>query len=326
MNHRNFHDFLTQRTRENGSRLVFQKKDGWSWKQVTWPDMLTEVESIACFLLNSGFAPGSRVVVSSPNTLECLFFELAVLMTGGTCVPAAGIGKAKEVLENSEESCFLLSGDPDGARSLATDHSLGGKIEKAFLTVDAKIPVEEETASYSSAVKFGFLARKKLKDEIASKGSSVKETAPAVIFGEADGEAKVFSQADVLDVLRVSRETLGPVSEEEQVFSYLPLCGSFSKFANMLTLQTAARGAVASCPEDFFSDVLEIMPTTLVLESGGLENVVEKLAGSGKSLKKALGGRARLVLTDSAPGEKTAKLLLAEGISALELKTLSAVS
>ena len=326
MSQRNFHDFLTRRARENGSRLVFQKKDGWSWKQITWPDMMTEVESIACFLLNSGFTAGSKVVVFSANTLECLFFELAVLMTGGTCVPVASPGEAKKVLEDSDGGCFFLSGDPDRARAFVSDPSLGKKIEKAFLTVNAKIPVEEETASYSSAVKFGFLARKKLKDEIESIGSSVGETSAAVIFGAGNGEAKIFSQSDVLDVLRVSQETLGSVSGEDQTFSYLPLCGSFSKFANMLVLQTATRGAVASCPEDFFSDVLEIMPGTLLLERAGLEDVVGKLDGTGKSLKKSLGGRAKLVLTDSAPEEKTAKRLLEEGISAVELKSLSAVA
>ena len=293
---------------------------------MTWPDMMTEVESIACFLLNSGFSGGTRVVVLSANTLECLFFELAVLMTGGTCVPVASAGEAKRALEDSGGGCFFLSDDPDCARALASDPSLEGKIEKAFLTVNARIPLEEETASYSSAVKFGFLARKQLKDEIESMGSSVGETTPAVIFGAGNGKADILSQADVLDVLRVSQETLGPVSAEEQMFSYLPLCGSFSKFANMLVLQTATRGAVAARPEDFFSDVLEIMPATLLLERAGLEDAVEKLDGEGKSLKKALGGRAKLVLTDSAPGEKTAKRLLEEGISVVELKGLPAVS
>lgn len=326
MSQRNFHDFLTRRAKENGSRLVFQRKDGWSWKQVTWPDMMTEVESIACFLLNSGFSAGTRVVVLSANTLECLFFELAVLMTGGTCVPVASPGEAKRAVEDSGGCCFFLSDDPDRARAFVSDPSLGEKIKKALLTVDAKIPVEEETASYSSAVKFGFLARKKMKDEIESTGSSVGETSPAVIFGAGNGKAKILSQSDVLDVLRASQETLGPVPEEDQTFSYLPLCGSFSKFANMLVLQTATRGAVASRPEDFFSDVLEIMPATLLLERAVLEDAVEKLAGAGKSLKKALGGRAKLVLTDSAPGEKTERRLLKEGISAVELETLSAVA
>lgn len=330
MDRRNFRNFLTRRTKENGSRLLFQKKDGWSWKQITWPDLVTEVESIACFLLNSGFSTGSRIVTLSPNTLQCLFFELAVFTLGGTCLPAKGIKEAREILANSSGNCFVLCAGADEAKELLETPALGEKIEKVFLSVNERVSVEGKTVSYSNAVKFGFLARKKLKDEIEAVGSLVKEDSPAVIFatgGDAT-ESRSFSQGEMLDLLLLSEEELGEVSVEDQTFSYLPGSGSFSKFANLLTLQTAARGAVAEDTEDFFADVREIMPVMLFLPSIWIENIVNRLRdgnGPAENLRSGLGGRVRLLLTDALPSEETRDLLLSQNISVARLRSLSVV-
>ena len=330
MESRNFRNFLARRTKENGSRLLFQKKDGWSWKQITWPDLVTEVESIACFLLNSGFSTGSRIVTLSPNTLPCLFFELAVLTLGGICLPARGVKEAAEVLANSSGNCFVLCSGAGEARKLLETPVLGEKIEKAFLSVNEKAPVEGKMVSYSNAVKFGFLARKKLKDEIDAVGSSVKENAAAVIFGAGGGatESRSFSQGEMLDLLRLSEEELGEVSVEDQTFSYLPGSGSFSRFANLLTLQTATRGAVAENTEDFFADVREIMPVMLFLPGIWIENIVNRLRdGNGpvENLRSGLGGRVRLLLTDTLPSEETRDLLLSQNISVARLGSLSVI-
>lgn len=330
MKERNFHNFLAQRTKENGSRLVFQKKDGWSWKQITWPDLVTEVESIACFLLNSGFSPGSRIIVLSPNTLACLFFELAAFTLGGTSLPVRNMKEARKILENSAENCFLLSASADDARELVNDPTLGEKIEKSFLNVDERIPVEEKTVNYSNVVKFGFLGRKKLRDKISAIGASVKEDSAAVIFnaGADPAESKSFSHGDILDLLRLSEQSLGAISIEDQTFSHLPRGGSFSKFANLLNLQTAARGAIAEDTEDFFVDVPEIMPVMLFLAGAEIENVVNRLCGengSAGNLRSGLGGRTRLILTDTLPPERTQDRLSAQNISIVKLESLSVV-
>ena len=329
MNERNFRNFLVRKTKENGSRLLFQKKDGWSWKQITWPDLVTEVESIACFLLNSGFSTGSRIVVLSPNTLACLFFELAVFALGGVCLPARNMRQAREILANSSGNCFFLCAGADEARELVETPALGERIEKVFLSVNEKIPVEEKAVSYSNVVKFGFLGRKKLRDEISAIGSSVKEDSPAVIF-DAAGTAgsRSFSHGDILDLLSLAERELGEISIEDQTFSYLPGRGSFSRFANLLSLQTSARGAVAEGAEDFFADVPEIMPVMLFLPGSEIENVVKRLRGgngSAGNLRSALGGRTRLLLTDILPPERTRDLLLSQNISVLRLTSLSVV-
>ncbi len=315
---------------ENGSRLLFQKKDGWSWKQITWPDLATEVESIACFLLNSGFSAGSAVIVLSANTLSCLFFELAALRLGGTSLPASNLKEAKEILKDLAGNCFLLCSRVDHAQELINDPMLGEKVEKAFLSVNKRISVEEKIVSYSNVVKFGFLKRKKLKDKMGELGSLVKADSPAVIFnaGNDSLKNKSFSHSDILDVLHLSEQALGEFSIEDQTFSYLPCSGSFSKFVNLLNLQTAVRGAIAENTEDFFTDILEIMPVILFLSKKNIEGVVNRIRGKNgleNNIANKLGGRARLILTDALPSERTMDCLLAQKISIVELKSLSVV-
>ena len=330
MNERNFHNFLLKRTKQNGSRLVFQKKDGWSWKQITWPDLAAEVESIACFLLNSGFLTGSRIILLSPNTLSCLFFELAVFTLGGISMPARNMKEARHILINSEGSCFFLCGTAQQARELYDDPAIREKTENIFLSVNEKVSVEEKIVNYSNVVKFGFLRRKNLKDEMSTIAGSVKEDATAVTLNAAGGTAKSrsFSHKDMLDLLRLSEKELGEISAEDQTFSYLPGGGSFSRFANLLNLQTAARGAIAESAEDFFADVPEIMPVMLFLPGAEIENIVNRIRGKngqGGNLRSGLGGRTRLLLTDVLPPAETMDMLLAEDISALRLSSLSVV-
>ena len=309
---------------------MFQKKDGWSWKQITWPDLAAEVESIACFLLNSGFSTGSRIILLSPNTLSCLFFELAVFTLGGISMPARNMKEAMHILINSEGNCFFLCGTAQQARELYDDPAIREKTENIFLSVNEKVSVEEKIVNYSNVVKFGFLRRKNLKDEMSTIAGSVKEDATAVTLNAAGGTAKSrsFSHKDMLDLLRLSEKELGEISAEDQTFSYLPGGGSFSRFANLLNLQTAARGAIAESAEDFFADVPEIMPVVLFLPGAEIENIVNRIRGKNGprgNLRSGLGGRTRLLLTDVLPPAETMDMLLAEDISALRLSSLSVV-
>ena len=50
----NLNKFIADRVRENGNKMIFQVKDGWSWKQITWLDFDKDIKSIAAFLLGLG--------------------------------------------------------------------------------------------------------------------------------------------------------------------------------------------------------------------------------------------------------------------------------
>ena len=60
MSERTIPELVINKVKEHGTRLLFQRRDGWSWKQITWLDFDREVKNIASFLLDAGLNPGVR--------------------------------------------------------------------------------------------------------------------------------------------------------------------------------------------------------------------------------------------------------------------------
>ena len=108
MDENNFYNFLQRKIRENKSKLIFQKRDGWSWKQITWLDFETEVNSIACFLLDLGFKKEDKIIFYSTNTLESLFFELAVFLLGGITIPVKKYSDISTVVNSLEDDLYIF--------------------------------------------------------------------------------------------------------------------------------------------------------------------------------------------------------------------------
>ena len=80
-----------------------------------------------------------------------------------------------------------------------------------------------------------------------------------------------------MELLHITYKKLRFVTHEDQSFSYLTSTGSFSKLVNYLTVFIGNRGAIAENKNDFFSDVLEVMPTVMFLSQEGMDRSVKYL-------------------------------------------------
>jgi len=328
-----FYEFIENRIKENRSKLLFQKRDGWSWKQITWLDFNTEVKSIASFLLDFGFKKGDKVLIISPNTLECLFVESAIFILGGCSIPLpfnVGTDKIGEIIKKEKIRFAFLSNE--GVLNILRDiPELSGQIEKIFLFSDYKSDIEDKIINYKTLVKFGFLKAKKLKDELKEFSESVSSDIPAISFYNYEVDQlrnKVLTQEVFLDLLYLTYKKLRFVTPEDQSFSYLTSSGSFSKLVNFLPVFIGNRGAIAENKNDFFSDVLEVMPTIMFLSQEGMERSVQYLNeknGSG-SIKKAFGGRLKYIFTDAEPQYSVKSKFVSEGISVIDLPELATIS
>ena len=328
-----FNDFFESRIKENRSKLLFQKRDGWSWKQITWLDFETEVKSIASFLYDQGFRKDDKVIIISPNTLECLFSESAIFLLGGCTIPLSQHIKAGElkkiISENKAKYIFLRNeGLLNNFREIIeSDDSL----EKVFIFSDYKSDIEDKIINYRTLIKFGFLKRKKLSDELKKYMETVEPTSPAIIFyGTEDHEptGRVLSQQLLLELLNLTYKKIRFITPEDQAFSYLTSTGSFAKLVNFLTVQIGTRGAIAENKRDFFSDALEVMPTVMFLTQEGMQRSVEYLSkvNGSRSLKKCLGGRVKYIFTDSDPDFSVKNRFISDGISVIHLPELATLS
>ncbi len=328
-----FYDFFQDRVKANKSRLLFQKRDGWSWKQITWLDFNTQVNSIAAFMLDCGFTKESRVLIISPNTLERLFVESSLFLLGCCSVSAPSIVQVENIGEilNKEKINFVFVSNEDVLSRFKEVLESNKAIEKIFLFSKNSPGLHDKIVDYKSVVKFGFLKARKLKDELTEVFISVNPDTPAINFYSFNNEkmeSKIITQKLLLNLLRLSCKELRFVTPEDSSFSYLASQGSFSELANFLPIFIGNRGAIAENKMDFLNDVLEVMPTVLFLSSEGIEWAVKCFSEQNGtvSLKEFFGGRLKYLFTDRDPEYKIKSSLIRDGISVIDLPELTVFS
>lgn len=324
-----FHKILESRIKENKSRLLYQKKNGWSWKQITWLDFDSEVRSIASYLLDAGFKQGDRVLIISPNSIECTFTECAVLLLGGTCIPLSADESADNVRSVLDEGnvryIFLYDQNTvDTIRPVIDNVADGPKI---FSFSDLKDP-GSMVVNYKTVIKFGYMKRKKLNDAIDRIAAATNGETSAFEIYCFNGRTnpRTITHEVLIKLLDVSSRKLRFVSREDQSFSLLYNRNTFSRLVNLLPVYICNRGAMASNEKDFLTDVKEIMPTILFISAANLQSIYTTVmtdTEDGKVFRKCLGGRVKYIFTDTNPGFSIRSSLLSSGISVIELAELA---
>lgn len=93
-------------------KVVFAHKREGRYEGITWKQLLADAKNIAFNLAQSGFRKGDKMMIYSPNCLEMLQLELAVMAMGGISVPIfAWFGReTAELLIRHSGTRFLSAG------------------------------------------------------------------------------------------------------------------------------------------------------------------------------------------------------------------------
>lgn len=303
--------FIKKSVSEHGPSLLIQRRDGRSWKQITWKDFEGDVKSIAAFVADAGFEAGDRAFFESCGTYHGLVAETAVLMLGGV---------AASRLEDGEVPRSKLAFAEDGEKVSRVVRMTGA--EKALFFSDGSgSEPRGEAADFRAALKFGFLKSRKTADSLEEKFSSVRPEDPAVEAPAGGGAPETLSQRDFIEMLgSAMRRAGGLLNDRSQTFCRLPRGDLFSRAAKFLPLCARARAAAAESDADFVEDMLEIMPTVVFADSRRLEKAAALLSGGGGGADgSAFGGRLRSIFTDSVPSGETAEFYSKLGIGVSEI-------
>ena len=229
---------------------------------------------MAAFLAGGGFGSGDRALFAPGGSYGRLVSETAVLMLGGVSVSS---GEAKAV----------FAADCESADALAATAGAG----KAVFFSGGCAP-DGKTAAFEAALKFGFMNRKRMSDDLREVFTAVspEQTAFEIRGGE-------ISQGAFTEMLAISAERAGDaLGPEAQSFCHLPEDDLFSRAARFLPLFASARWAEAVSREEFFTDVLEVMPTAALVDTKTVEAIAR-----GESGFQGFGGRLRCILTARSP-------------------------
>ena len=251
-----------------------------SWKQITWKDFETDAESMAAFLVNGGFCPGDAALFCPGGAYPRLVAETAVLMLGGVSVSGAPPGAAKAAFV---KDC----GEAEKAIKA------GANTAVYFYGVAAP---DGKTAGFEAALKFGFMQRKKIRDQLREMVASVRPEQAAFDLRDGGG-ADVWTHGEFMAMLsRAAEREADALDAESQCFCHLPGADIFSRVAGFLPLFVSARWAAAEGRDEFFADILEVMPTVALVDT----ETVEMIARGGGGFQ-GFGGRLARILTGRAP-------------------------
>ncbi len=92
-------------------KIVFSEKQDGKYSGITWAELYERILNISYNLKKRGFSKGDKIVIFSPNRLEMLELELAIMASGGVAVPIFAYfhRETAELLINHCDAKFLAA-------------------------------------------------------------------------------------------------------------------------------------------------------------------------------------------------------------------------
>ena len=110
----NIATLLTGNAARWGEKIVFQSKKEDTYVGISWKELYNRILNIAFNLKRYGFSAGDKMVIFSPNCLEMLELEMAVMASGGIAVPIFAFfhkETAELLIDHSDAKFLAVSGE-----------------------------------------------------------------------------------------------------------------------------------------------------------------------------------------------------------------------
>jgi long-subunit acyl-CoA synthetase (AMP-forming) len=266
-----------------GQKIVFQERNQQGdYSGIIWEDFYQNIERIAFNLQKFGFEKGDKMVLFSPNRLEMLELELALMASGGVAVPIFAHFKqdTAELLINHSDATFLAVGGQKQLSNLSANLPL----KKIFVfdeLEDSRFPnltqfsdLLNENSNTKSAINLSIDA-----DDICLNmyTSGTMGTPKCVQLTHKN----ILSQQAALSVL-------WNLNDKDRFLSYLPWHHSFGGIFELFT--ALCNGATLSLESSYGKDPKVIMenwqkikPTIFFSVPKVFQNLVELTKKSAKA-------------------------------------------
>ncbi len=269
---KNIPTLLINNSKEFSDKVVFQEKVNGVFEGIIWSDFVSNIKNIASNLSDLGFEKGDKMVIYSPNRLEMLELELAVMSVGGIAVPIFAYFRedtAKLLMEHSDSTYLAVASQIQLDR---TDSTFPFKKVIHFDEVKSEL--------FNNLVCFNFLLNKNEK-EFLDLDISPDTICLNMYTSGTMGTPKCvqLSHKNILSQQAAVKEIL-KVNQEDRFLSYLPWHHSFGGIFELFT--ALYNGAAYSLESSFGKDTKEIMqnwkeikPTVFFSVPKVFQNLVE---------------------------------------------------
>ncbi len=252
-----------------GDRVAMRKKEYGLWHDISWNDYQDQVRSVACALMLLGLKKGDTVAIIGDNCPEWVFTDLGIQCCGAvtTGVYATNAWQQVEyVVENSEAKFFFVENEEQLDKWLRFKDNVP-KLKKVIVWDT------EGLRHFKDPMVMTF-------DELVETGSKMAADNPEMFAKRIAG-----IEPDDLSVLIYTSGTTGPpkgamlthgnciwmgraittdnpMTSEDEVMSFLPLCHIFEQLFTVLGHITC--GFIVNfieSPDTVAENMMEISPT-----------------------------------------------------------------
>jgi len=315
----NISHMLQQNVQLFGQKVVYQERDQHGdYVGIIWEDFFHNIENIAFNLQKFGYNKGDKIVLFSPNRLEMLELELAVMASGGIAVPIFAHFKrdTAELLINHSDATFLAVG---GRQQLS---NLSGRPELKKIFVFDQV----EDDSFANLVQFS-----ELLEDHESRGSALDLGIPPddiclnMYTSGTMGTPKCvqLTHKNILSQ-QAALSSIWNLDDHDRFLSYLPWHHSFGGIFELFTsLYNGATLSLESSygkdPEVIMENWRKVRPTLFLSVPKVYQALVELTKQSQEAEEMFFNSGLKFVFTAAAPlSKKLSDAFEKRGIPVLE--------
>ncbi len=271
--------------REVPDKVVFAKRDGAGWLDVTAAEFASEVDVLAKGLIAAGVGVGDRVALMSRTRYEWTLVDYAIWTAGAVTVPIYETSSADQVAWILEDS---------GAVAVVVET---GSHATTVAKVRDRLPSLSDVWQIDSGAldELGRAGAEVADDDLEQRRSSTDRTSLATVIytSGTTGRPKGcrLTHGNFKDLAENTAESLGSVvrAPDAATLLFLPLAHVFARFIEVLCVESAARMGHSSDIKSLLDDFASFKPTFIL----AVPRVFEKIYNSSEQ-KAASDGKGRV--------------------------------
>jgi long-chain acyl-CoA synthetase len=274
-------DALEQRAATSPESVLFARKTGERWSDVTAKEFATEVRAVAAGLVASGVRPGDRVALMSRTRYEWTLCDYAIWTAGAVTVPIYETSSAEQVQWNLSDS---------GAVAVVLETAAHAALLEG---VRGELPAlahvfQLDAGGIDQLVQAG---REVPEQELADRRAGITPDSLATIIytSGTTGRPKgcELTHRNLLVVCRAPREMLPELFDGTgSTLLFLPLAHVFARFVQVACVETGSRMGHTADIKALLPDLGTFSPTFLLSVPRVFEKVYnssrQKAHGDGK--------------------------------------------
>ncbi|MBU1299045.1 MAG: long-chain fatty acid--CoA ligase [Bacteroidetes bacterium] len=251
------------------SRAVLMQKVDDKYKDIRYSELRDSINNFAFGLASIGVKQGDHVAIISENRPEWVVSDMAIHKLGAVDVPIYPTLTAKQIefILNDGEVKFAIISNQFQLNKVKKAMGESKHLQKVIVIAEKGVETEKNILLYKNVCEEGEKFGLKNPDYFKKAKISVKPSDILTIIytSGTTGNPKgvILTHLNLVSNIKAASQVL-PITDEDVLLSFLPLCHSFERMAGYYTaLGSGATIAYAESVETVRDNLAEVKPTIM---------------------------------------------------------------